>query len=155
MSCVDDLEKQRGSTSPQWNCKPQAKGTLDSVHHPLARSCFPTNDEQISFTYDMCSVVPYSLSVAFQMYKNEVPEKISEYPNIQSKYHSEWVSLSQLELTGEEPNCEAPCLGTRGVVQCPFCGAVKMSHNWKNTLEPVYVQLHAELVPKLNICIQL
>lgn len=115
----------------------------------------PTNDEQISFTYDMCSVVPYSLSVAFQMYKNEVPEKISEYPNIQSKHHSEWVSLSQLELTGEEPNCEAPCLGTRGVVQCPFCGAVKMSHNWKNTLKPVYVQLHAELVPKLNICIQL
>lgn len=126
-------------------------GMLASVHCPLARSGFPTDKWWTDFFYIWnvfcCPLIFGSdFSNGWKWGSREHQTKA----NI-----TEWVSLSQLQLTGEEPNCEAPWLGTRGVVQCPFCCAVRMSYNWKNKLEQVHIYLHTELVPKLNICIRL
>ena len=70
----------------------------------------------------------------------------------QSKYHIGWVSLSRLEWTVKEPDYETwLCRWDSGCGQGPFHRAVKKSHNWKYTVESIYVHLHTEVVPKLNI----
>lgn len=82
---------------------------LLTTHPCPPGSCFPLmNDEQISSTNAMCSVVPSSLSLAFQWMKIRFQRTSN-----QSKYHSEQVVLSQLESTDEEPDYETPRLGRR------------------------------------------
>lgn len=152
MNCVDDLERPRGGICPQRDGKPQAKLSENSGLYSLPPcqklpSHWSTVDR--SLLHRRCVQLSSNLRVwCFKWMKMRFQRTYN-----QRKYHSERVSLSQLELTGEEPNCEAPWLGTQ--VQGPFRCVVKTSQHWENTWEQVYIHLHAESVPKLNNCIQL
>lgn len=149
MNFLDELEDRQAvdaETTVNWQTTGRAGGhTTSSL--PSACKLLSHCRMMIYFFYVWVQLYPKLWVWLFKWMKMRF-QRTSK----QSKYHIGWVSLSQLESTDEDPDYEnwLRSWGS-GCGQGPLHQVLKKSLNWKYTVESIYVHLHTELVPKLNI----